>query len=143
MKDKLFEKGLKARREVLGAEYVNKQLREAGEFSLPIQELATQAGWGLVWTRPGLSRKMRSMLNIAFLVALGKADELELHISGALRNGATRNEIREILIQAAIYCGFPAALGGFRTARTYFANLDGKAAVGKKARARIAKRPAR
>ena len=120
MKDKLLEKGLKARKEVLGADYVNKQISQADDFSLPMQELATKAAWGLVWTRPGLSRKARSMINIAMLVALGKAEELELHIAGALQNGVTKKEIQEILIHTSMYCGFPAALGGFRTARNYF-----------------------
>ena len=120
MKDKLLEKGLKVRKEVLGADYVNKQISQADDFSLPMQELATKAAWGLVWTRPGMSRKARSMINIAMLVALGKAEELELHIAGALQNGVTKKEIQEILIHTSMYCGFPAALGGFRTARNYF-----------------------
>lgn len=132
MKDKLFETGLRTRKAVLGAEYVNRQIRQADEFSLPMQEIATQAAWGLVWTRPGLPRKARSMINIAMLVALGKADELELHIAGALRNGVTKNEIREILIQTSMYCGFPAALGGFRVARDYFAKHGGNAPAAKK-----------
>jgi 4-carboxymuconolactone decarboxylase len=126
MKDKLFETGLRTRKAVLGAEYVSKQIRQADDFSLPMQEVVTKTAWGLVWTRPGLSRKARSMINIAMLVALGKADELELHIAGALRNGVTRNEIREILIHTSMYCGFPAALGGFRVARDYFAKHGGR-----------------
>ena len=121
MADKLFEAGLKVRKKVLGAEYVDRQLRDADDFTMPMQMLATKSAWGMVWTRPGLPRKVRSMLNIAFLVALNKADELELHLSGALRNGVTKNEIREILLQSAIYCGYPAALGGFRIAREFFA----------------------
>ena len=127
MKDKLLEKGLKTRKAVLGADYVNKQISQADDFSLPMQELATKAAWGLVWTRPGLSRKARSMINIAMLVALGRAEELELHIAGALQNGVTKKEIQEILIQTSMYCGFPAALGGFRTARNYFAKQRDKA----------------
>jgi 4-carboxymuconolactone decarboxylase len=121
MKDKLFEQGLKVRKQVLGAAYVDRQFKNADEFSLPMQMLATKSAWGMVWSRPGLPKKTRSMLNIAFLVALGKAEELELHLDGAIRNGVTRKEIGEILLQSAIYCGFPAALGGFRTAREYFA----------------------
>jgi 4-carboxymuconolactone decarboxylase len=121
MKDKLFEKGLKLRKQVLGAAYVERQLANADELTMPMQELATKAAWGLVWTRPGLPRKVRSMLNIAMLVALGKAEELELHLDGAIRNGVTKKEIGEVLLHTAIYCGFPAALGGFRTAREYFA----------------------
>jgi 4-carboxymuconolactone decarboxylase len=121
MKDKLFEKGLKLRKQVLGAEYVARQLANADELTMPMQELATKAAWGLVWARPGLPRKVRSMLNIAMLVALGKAEELELHLDGAIRNGVTKKEIGEVLLHTAIYCGFPAALGGFRVAREYFA----------------------
>jgi 4-carboxymuconolactone decarboxylase len=121
MKDKLFEKGLKLRKRVLGAAYVDKQLANADAFSMPMQELATKSAWGLVWARPGLPRKVRSMLNIAMLVALGKAEELELHLDGAIRNGVTKKEIGEILLHSAIYCGYPAALGGFRVAREYFA----------------------
>src|SRR2546421_1158972 len=121
MRDKLFEQGLKMRKRVLGAQYVERQFRNADAFSLPMQVLATKSAWGMVWTRPGLPRRIRSMLNIAMLVALGKADELELHLDGALRNGVSKKEIAEILLQSAIYCGYPAALGGFRTAREYFA----------------------
>jgi len=121
MRDRLFEQGLKMRKRVLGAAYVERQFENADAFSLPMQMLATKSAWGMVWTRPGLPRRIRSMLNIAMLVALGKADELELHLDGALRNGVTKKEIAEILLQSAIYCGYPAALGGFRTAREYFA----------------------
>jgi 4-carboxymuconolactone decarboxylase len=89
-----------------------------------MQVLATKSAWGMVWSRPGLPRKVRSMLNIAMLVALGRAEELELHLDGALRNGVTKKEIGEVLLQSAIYCGYPAALGGFRTAREYFATHE-------------------
>jgi 4-carboxymuconolactone decarboxylase len=121
MKDKLFERGLKVRKQVLGAAYVKRQLAGADAFSIPMQELVTKSAWGMVWSRPGLPRKVRSMLNIAMLVALGKAEELELHMDGAIRNGVTKKEIGEILLHSAIYCGYPAALGGFRVARQYFA----------------------
>ena len=121
MKDKLYQRGLKLRKQVLGAEYVERQLRNADAFSMPMQELATKSAWGMVWARPGLPRKVRSMLNIAMLVALGKAEELELHLDGAIRNGVTKKEIGEVLLHTAIYCGYPAALGGFRVAREYFA----------------------
>jgi len=126
MRDKLFEKGLKLRKQVLGAGYVERQLANADAFSMPMQELATKSAWGMVWARPGLPRKVRSMLNIAMLVALGKAEELELHLDGAIRNGVTKKEIGEILLHSAIYCGYPAALGGFRVAREYFARHEGK-----------------
>ena len=136
MKDKLFEAGLKVRKQVLSAEYVDRQFRNADDFSMPMQMLATKSAWGMVWARPGLPHKIRSMLNIAFLVALNKADELELHLAGAARNGVTKNEIREILLQSAVYCGYPAALGGFRTAREFFAKHRGTAAKKGKTRRR-------
>jgi 4-carboxymuconolactone decarboxylase len=132
MKDKLYERGLNLRRRVLGAAYVERQLKNADAFSMPMQELATKSAWGMVWARPGLPRKVRSMLNIAMLVALGKAEELELHLDGAIRNGVTKKEIGEILLHSAIYCGYPAALGGFRTAREYFAKHGAKKAARKK-----------
>ena len=132
MADKLFDAGVKIRKKVLGAEYVDRQLGNADDFTMPMQMLATKSAWGMVWTRPGLPRKVRSMLNIAFLVALNKADELELHLSGAVRNGVTKNEIREILLQSAIYCGYPAALGGFRIARAFFAKQRGRKTVATK-----------
>ena len=132
MRDKLFEQGLKLRKRVLGAAYVEKQLRTADAFTMPMQMLATKSAWGMVWSRPGLPRRIRSMLNIAMLVALGKAEELELHLDGAVRNGVTKREIGEILLHSAIYCGYPAALGGFRTAREYFANHGKKKAARKK-----------
>ncbi len=132
MADKLFETGLKVRRQVLTKAYVDRQFKQTDEFTLPIQVLATQAAWGLVWARPGLSRKVRSMINIAMLVALGKPEELELHISAALHNGVTKKEIQEILIQTSMYCGFPAALGGFRTARNFFAKQGAQPAAKKR-----------
>ena len=115
-KDDLFERGLAVRKKVLTAEYVARQFAAASEFTAPMQHLATQA-WGLTWARPGLPHRTRSMLNIAFLVALDKPEELELHATAALRNGVTPEEIMEILIQSAIYCGVPAALRGTRIAR--------------------------
>jgi 4-carboxymuconolactone decarboxylase len=114
--DAIFERGLRVRKQVLTPQYVNKQFALASDWSAPMQHLATQA-WGLTWARPGLPHRTRSMLNLAFLVALDKPEELELHTTAALRNGVTPEEIMEVLIQAAIYCGFPAALKGTRTAR--------------------------
>jgi 4-carboxymuconolactone decarboxylase len=122
-KDDLFEEGLKVRKKVLTAEYVERQFASASEFTAPMQEMATRA-WGLVWARPGLPHRMRSMLNIAFLIALDKPEELELHVEAALRNGVTQDEILEILMQAAVYCGFPAALRGTRIARQALERWD-------------------
>ena len=115
-KDPLYEEGLKVRKKVLTAQYVDRQFASASTFTRPMQEMATRA-WGLTWARPGLPHRTRSMLNIAFLVALDKPEELELHVEAALRNGVTRDEIMEILMQSAVYCGFPAALRGTRIAR--------------------------
>jgi len=126
-KDELFETGLKVRKKVLTAEYVDRQFASASEFTAPMQDMATRA-WGLVWTRPGLPHRTRSMLNIAFLIALDKPEELELHVEAALRNGVTQEEIQEIIMQAAVYCGFPAALRGTRIARQALERYEAKAA---------------
>jgi 4-carboxymuconolactone decarboxylase len=117
MSKTLFEKGLEVRKDVLGPEYVEKSLQSADAFNRPMQELVTEYCWGAVWTREGLPRKTRSMLNIAMLTVLNRPHELKLHVRGALRNGCTKEEISEILLQAAIYAGVPAAIDGFRTAR--------------------------
>jgi 4-carboxymuconolactone decarboxylase len=119
----LFEKGLAIRREVLGADYVDNSIRNADEFSLPMQELTTKYCWGTVWSRPGLPRKTRSLLNLAMITALNRPHELELHIRGALHNGVTKDEIREVFLQTAIYCGVPAAIDSFRTAKRVFADM--------------------
>jgi 4-carboxymuconolactone decarboxylase len=116
MENTHFEQGLAVRRAVMGAEYVDKALANADDFTQPMQELVTEYCWGTVWTRPGLSLKMRSLLNIGMLVALNRSHELKLHLRGALTNGCTREEIQEALLQAAIYCGVPAAMEGFRVA---------------------------
>jgi 4-carboxymuconolactone decarboxylase len=115
-----FDAGLEVRREVLGEEYVNQSLKSADEFTMDLQQLVTEYCWGEIWTRPGLSRKTRSMINIAMLTALNRPHELKLHIRGALRNGVTKEEIKEILLQTAIYCGVPAAIDSFRIAREVF-----------------------
>jgi len=117
MNKELYEKGLAVRREVLGAEHVDNSIKTADAFNLPLQELVTEYCWGAVWGRPGLPKKVRSMLNLAMLTALGKPHEFKLHVRGALRNGVTREEISEVLLQTAIYCGVPAAVDAFRNAR--------------------------
>jgi 4-carboxymuconolactone decarboxylase len=114
---KRFDDGLAVRREVLGADYVDRAMAGADELTRPLQELVTEYCWGAIWTRPGLPRKTRSLVNLAMLTALNRPHELKLHVRGALRNGCTRDEIREVLLQAAIYCGVPAAIDGFRVAR--------------------------
>lgn len=121
MNKELFDQGLKTRRDVLGSDYVDKAIANADEFSKPLQELVTQYCWGDVWNRPGLERKTRSLLNLAMLTALNRPHELKLHIRGALNNGVTKEEIREVFLQAAIYCGVPAGVESFRIAREVFA----------------------
>jgi 4-carboxymuconolactone decarboxylase len=122
----LFARGLEVRRAVLGAEYVDNSLARADEFMLAFQKLATEYCWGEIWTRPGLDRRHRSMLNLAMLTALNKPHELALHVRGALTNGVTREEIKEILLQATIYCGIPSGLEAFRTAAEVFREVDGR-----------------
>ena len=103
------------RREVLGAEHVDRSLAQASEFAKPLQELVTEYCWGAIWTRPGIDRKTRSLINIGILTALNLNHELAVHARGALTNGATADEIQEVVLQAAIYCGVPAALDASRT----------------------------
>ena len=112
----LFEKGLKARREVLGSDYVDGSLAKADDFMMAFQRMTTEMAWGYVWTRPGLDRRSRSMINLGMLTALGKPAELKLHVKGALTNGLSVDEIKEILMHAAVYCGIPAALEAFKAA---------------------------
>lgn len=120
MDKETFEKGLKIRREVLGAEYVDRALANATPFTQPIQELVTQYCWGEVWGRPGLDRRTRSMLNLAMISALNRPHELKLHVNGALNNGLSKEDICEVFLQVAIYCGMPAAIDAFRTASQVF-----------------------
>lgn len=115
------------RRAVLGAEHVDRSLANASAFARPLQELVTEYCWGTVWSRDGLDRRTRSLLTLVMLTALGKQRELELHVRGALTNGATVAEIQEALLQAAIYCGVPAALEALRCAERVLAAGDGDA----------------
>ena len=117
MNDDLFETGLAIRKAVLGAEFVERSLASADEFNQAFQRLVTEYCWGAVWGREELPKKTRSMLNLAMLSALNRPHELTLHVAGALRNGVTTVEIREVLLQVAIYCGVPAAVEAFRVAR--------------------------
>jgi 4-carboxymuconolactone decarboxylase len=124
MDKKMYDAGMKLRREVVGADYVDKAMASADELTADFQQFVTEYCWGAVWTREGLSHRDRSVLNLGILTALGKPAELKLHLRGALTNGVTREEIREILMQTAVYCGVPAAMEGFRMAREVFAELD-------------------
>ena len=127
MNDELFEKGLEIRKSVLGAEFVEKSIASADDFSMPLQRLVTEYCWGACWSREGLSKKMRSLLNIAMISSLNRNHELKLHVKGAIRNGCTAEEIREVLLQVAVYCGMPTAVDSFRTAREALAALDDEA----------------
>jgi 4-carboxymuconolactone decarboxylase len=111
-----FEEGLTTRRAVLGTEYVDGSLSSADDFMMTMQHITTEWCWGYAWNRPGLQLRTRSMLNLAMLTALGRSSELKLHVRGALNNGVTVAEIREILVQATIYCGVPAGLDAFKAA---------------------------
>ncbi len=117
MSKELWEKGLAVRKEILGAEYVDKQLAASDDFSMPLQELVTQSCWGWLWARPQMPRKMRSLVNLAILSALNRPHEFKVHVKGALTNGCTKEEIREVLLQVAVYCGMPAGVEAFRLAR--------------------------
>jgi 4-carboxymuconolactone decarboxylase len=126
MDQKRFEAGLAVRKAVLGAEYVEKSMKSADDFTRPLQELVSEYCWGAVWTRPELDRRTRSFLNLAMLTALNRPHEIKLHVLGALNNGLTRVEIREVFLQSAIYCGVPAALDAMRVAKEVFAEVDSK-----------------
>ena len=112
----MFEKGLDVRRAVLGASYVDSSLAKADDFMMAFQRITTEWCWGYAWTRPGLERKTRSLLNLAMLTALGKTPEIKLHVKGALANGVSVEEIKEVLLHATVYCGIPAGLDAFKAA---------------------------
>jgi len=116
MNEERFRAGLEMRKAVLGHAHVERSLNNATEFTRPLQELVTEYCWGEIWTREGLDRKSRSLLNLAMLTALNRPHELELHVKGALTNGVTEDELIEVFLQAAIYCGVPAAIDSFRVA---------------------------
>jgi 4-carboxymuconolactone decarboxylase len=118
--DEAFERGLAIRRQVLGDEYVSASLEAADAFTWPLQRLVTAYCWGEVWSRPGLSLRDRSLVNLAMITALNRPHELRIHVAGALNNGLTTDEILEVLLQTAVYCGAPAALDSFRVAKEVF-----------------------
>ncbi len=124
MTDK-FDIGLQTRRDVLGDEYVDNSINNnRDEFAWPMQELVTEYCWGDVWNREGLSRQQRSMINLAILTALNRPHEIKVHVRGAINNGLSKEEIREIFLQTAIYCGVPAAIDSFRIAKSVFAEME-------------------
>ena len=127
MNKELFDKGLEIRKSVLGKEFVENAIKNADEFNMPMQELATEYCWGYVWGRPGLDKRTRSFLNLGMIAALNRPHELKIHVKGALRNGLTRQEIMEVFLQVAIYCGVPAGVDSFRIAKEAFAEFDSAA----------------
>ena len=124
MNDELFEKGLEIRKSVLGSEYVDKAMAAADDFNMPLQRLVTEYCWGACWGREGLPKQTRSLLNIAMISSLNRNHELKAHVKGAIRNGCSKDEIREVLLQVAIYCGVPAAVDSFRVAKEALAELE-------------------
>ena len=128
MNKEVFDRGLAIRKDVLGKEFVEKSFETADDFNMPMQEMTTEYCWGAIWGRDGLPRKTRSMLNIAMLSALGRNHELGMHVKGALVNGVTKQEIQEILLQVAVYCGIPAGVESFRVARDALAAADAEKA---------------
>ena len=119
-----YDSGMRVRREVLGDNHVDRAKERTTEFTAAFQDFITRYAWGEIWTRPGLDRKTRSCITLTALVALGHLEELKLHVRAALRNGLTQDEIKEVLLQSAIYCGVPAANAAFATAQSVLADLD-------------------
>ena len=132
MNDELFNLGLEIRKSVLGKEYVEKSIAAADDFNRPLQEMVTEYCWGAVWGREELSKKTRSMLNLVMLSALNRPHEFEIHFRGALRNGCSIDELRETLLQIAVYAGIPAGVDAFRIARKVFSEIEAEDAVAKK-----------
>tara|TARA_B100000579_G_scaffold344894_1_gene297442 strand:+ start:785 stop:1156 length:372 start_codon:yes stop_codon:yes gene_type:complete len=120
----MFEKGIAKRRKVLGNEYVDKALASADEFGADLQKLITEYAWGEVWNKESLTDKERSMVNLGMIAALNRPHELKLHIKGALNNGLTKDQIRDIFLQVTVYCGAPAGIDSMRLAREAFAEID-------------------
>ena len=119
----LYDTGMAVRREVLGDAYVDRSLQSGTEFRKPMQDLVTEFCWGAVWSREGLDRKTRSLVNLGMLTALNRSTELAAHVRGAVNNGASKEEIQEVLLQTAVYCGMPAGLESFRVAEKVFDDL--------------------
>ncbi|MDT7598654.1 MAG: 4-carboxymuconolactone decarboxylase [Pseudonocardiales bacterium] len=124
-----YQRGLKIRREVLGDAHVDRSLAAVSEFARPVQEYVTATAWGDIWSRPGLDRRTRSLINLAMLTALNRNHELGVHVRGAVTNGCSTEEIQEVLLQAAVYCGAPAALESFRVAERVLGEIDAETAA--------------
>ena len=126
MSGEMFEKGIAKRRKVLGDEYVDKALASADEFGADLQKLITEYAWGEIWNKESLTDKERSLINLGMIAALNRPHELKLHIKGALNNGLTKNQIRDVFLQVTVYCGAPAGIDSMRLAREAFSEMDGK-----------------
>lgn len=124
MDKETYEKGLGIRTSVLGKEYVDNAIKNADDFTKPLQDFVTEYAWGAVWGRDGLDKKTRSLLNLGMLSALNRPHEFKLHVRGAINNGVTREEMREVFLQVGVYCGVPAAIEAFRNARAVFEEMD-------------------
>lgn len=122
--ESLFDRGLKVRKEVLGEDYVNKSIAGADDFTRTMAEWSTEYCWGALWTRPGLDRRSRSIANLSMIAALNRPHELKLHVKAAVQNGVSRDEIKEVLLQVAVYAGVPAGIDSFRIAREAFKDMD-------------------
>lgn len=136
-RSRTYAAGLAMRKKVLGADYVERSFRNADDLNMPFQEVATEFAWGAVWTRPGLSLRDRSLATLAMVIALNRPEELKIHLRGAVRNGVTRTEIRELLLHSFLYCGGPAALDAYRVVRAALPEIE---AAQKKPRARPRRR---
>ena len=123
MKEETFNQGMKVRREVLGEQHVDKAEKKKDDFTEEFQELITRYAWGEIWTRPGLERRTRSCITLAMMIALHREDEFKLHVKAALNNGLSRDEIKEVILQSAVYAGVPAANSAFHWAQDVFKNL--------------------
>ena len=123
---KIYDEGLKIRRAVLGDAYVDKSTGKVSAFMQPLQQLVTEYCWGDIWARPGLDRRARSIVNLSMLTALNRPNELRMHVRGAVNNGLTTEEIGEVLLQTAIYCGVPAAIDSFKVAEEVFKEMQGE-----------------
>jgi len=119
-----YQQGMSVRRTVLGDDHVTRALKNTNDFNREFQDLITRYAWGEIWTRPGLPRHTRSLIVIATMVALNRGDELRMHIRAAFNNGVTRDEIKEVLLQSAVYCGVPAGNSAFHAAEAVFAEID-------------------
>jgi Uncharacterized homolog of gamma-carboxymuconolactone decarboxylase subunit len=133
-KSKAFKAGLAMRKKVLGSDYVEKSFKNADDFSSPFQELATEFAWGSVWTRPGLSLRDRSLVTLAQCIALNRPNEIRIHLRGALRNGVSRAEIRELCLHSFLYCGGPASLDAFHVIKAALPEIEALERAAKKKR---------